>query len=84
MFKYTAHPEILRKYTSIGKNASRPWDDHYHFAVSILGNPSAFFACGDFWRHYKAMEFYSQERRKEVPLNGVLIPVQFFQETKVG
>lgn len=83
MYKYTAHPEVLRKYASIQKNSKRPWDDHYFQAVGIVGTTAAYFACGDFWRHYKAYEFYSPVQRKEVPLNGVLISVDWFTETKV-
>ena len=55
MIKYTAHPEVLRKFDSIAKNAQRPWDDHYIFAVSICGSKQAYFECGDFWKHYKVL-----------------------------
>ena len=82
MFKYTAHPEILRKYASIQKNSKRPWDDHYYFAVSITGTSSAYFACGDFWRNYKALEFYSPTVRREVPLNSMLLPAMYFLDTE--
>lgn len=83
MFKYTANPEVLRKYDSIQQNAKRPWDDQYYLAVRIVKTAAAYFACGDFWRHYRATEFYSTERRKVVPLNGVLISVEWFTETRV-
>jgi hypothetical protein len=81
MIKYTAHPEILRKFDSIQRNAKRPWDDHFLFAVSICGSNQAYFACGDFWKHYKGLEFFSVEPRREVPVNGVLIPVDYFTKT---
>lgn len=83
MFKYTAHPDVLRKYDSISKNSKRPWDDHYFQAVGMVGTAAAYFACGDFWRHYRNMEFYSPTRRKEIPLNGVLVSVDWFTEEKV-
>lgn len=83
MFKYTAHPDVLHKYNSIDKNSKRPWDDHFFLAKGIAGSSAAYFACGDFWRHYKAMAFYSPEKVKQVPLNGVLISVDWFTETKV-
>ena len=81
MIKYTAHPEVLRKFDSIAKNAKRPWDDHYIFAVSICGSKQAYFECGDFWKHYNGIEFFSVEKRKEVPVNGIMIPVDYFTET---
>jgi len=83
MFKYTAHPDVLHKYSSIKKNSKRYWDDHFFYAVHITGSSSSYFACGDFWRHYKAVSFYSKKRLKAVPINGVLIDAQWFQETKV-
>ena len=81
MNKYTADPEILRKFDSIQRNAKKPWDDNYLFAVRICGSHQAYFACGDFWKHYRALEFFSVEKCKEVPVNGVLIPVDYFIET---
>jgi hypothetical protein len=83
MFKYTARPDVLHKYNSIEKNSNRPWDDHFYYAVHITGSTSAYFACGDFWRHYQNIQFYSKERLKAVPLNGVLISVDWFTETQV-
>lgn len=83
MFKYTAHPDVLHKYNSISKNSKRPWDDHYFLAKSITKTASAYFACGDFWRHYMNCQFFSKTRRKEVPINGVLISVDWFTETVV-
>ena len=81
MYKYTANPEVLRKYDNIEKRSKCPWDDHYFLALDIVGTTSAYFACGDFWRHYHAMEFYSPVKRKTVPLNGVLVSVEWFTET---
>ena len=83
MYKYTAHPDVLRKYESIERNSKRPWDDHFFQAVGIAGTAAAYFACGNFWRNYRNIEFYSSEKRKEIPLNGVLISVDWFTETKV-
>lgn len=83
MIKYTAHPDVMHKYNSINKNSKRPWDDHYFLAKSIAGSSAAYFTIGDFWRHYENLEFYSLERRKEVPLNGVLISADWFTETNV-
>lgn len=80
-YQYTAHPDILRKYASIDQNANRPWDDHFHFAVSICGSVEAYFGCGDFWKHYPGIKFFSAEKRKAVPVNGVLISVDYFTET---
>lgn len=83
MYKYTAKPEVLKTYASITESARRPWDDHFYLALSIVGSSDAYFACGDFWRHYQACQFYSKERVRQVPINGVLISVDWFQETKV-
>jgi hypothetical protein len=82
VFKYTAHPDVLKKYASIKKNSKRPWDDHFFFAKHITWSAAAYFSCGDFWRHYFACKFYSVNRRTHVPINGVLIPVEWFTETK--
>jgi hypothetical protein len=82
MLKYTSHPDIIREYNAISKHSSKRWDDHYNFAVSICGSTRAYFDCGDFWRHYLAVEYYST-KRNEVPVNGVLIPVHYFKETRV-
>ena len=83
MYKYTALPGILHSYDSAKENSARPWDACYYLALGIVGTPDVYFACGDFWRHYRNCEFYSPQRRKTVPLNGVLIPVEYFVETKV-
>jgi hypothetical protein len=83
MFKYTADPEVLRKYDSISRNAKRPWDDHFFLARSITKTADAYFACGNFWRNYKNCQFFSKTRVKEVPVNGVMISVDWFTETKV-
>lgn len=83
MFKYTAHPNILHKYDSINRNSKKPWDDHFWLAISITGSTSDYFQCGHFWKHYSNIEFYSITQRKEIPLNGVLISVDYFIETKL-
>ena len=83
MFNYTPHPDILRKYDSIRRNAKRPWDDHFELACSITGSYTAYFQCGDFWKHYKGVNYYSVTKLKEVPVNGTLISSYYFIETKV-
>jgi hypothetical protein len=83
MYKYTAHPDVLHKYNSIKKNSKRPWDEHFHYALEITGSYQTYCDCGGFWDIYKAFEFYSKKRLKEVPLNGVLISVDWFTETEV-
>ena len=83
MIKYSAHPDVIRKYESIQHNAKRPCNDVFQYAVEICGSNQAYFACGDFWKHYTTMEFFSADKRKEVPVNGVLISVDYFQETIV-
>lgn len=83
MYLYTADPEVLRKYDEICANSRRPWDAVYYLALSICGTPSAFFGTGDFWRHYRACAYYSRERVKAVPINGILIPVDWFAEQAV-
>lgn len=83
MYKYTAHPEILRKFNSIEKNSKKPWDDRFFLAIEITGSSQNYFACGGFWKNYKAYEFYSIMRRAQVPLNGVLIPEKWFTITEV-
>ena len=83
MYRYTARPEVLHKYNSIAANSKRPWDAHFHYAVQITGSSQSYFACGDFWRHYMNCSFHSKERRKTVPINGVLISVDWFTETKL-
>ena len=83
MIKYTAHPEVIRKYESIRQNSKKPWDDEFQYATEICGSSKAYFACGDFWKHYFALDFFATVKRKEVPVNGVLISVDFFQETMV-
>ena len=83
MFKYTASPEVLRKYWSIEKHSSKPWNDRYYLALHITETAQAYFACGNFWRHYQTLEFYSPVKRKHIPVNGVLIDAAWFVETKV-
>jgi|688.fasta_scaffold2826387_1 hypothetical protein len=83
MIKYTAHPEVIRKYESIRRNSKKPWDDHFQYATEICGSSRAYFACGDFWKHYFALDFFATVKRKEVPVNGVLISVDYFTETSV-
>jgi len=83
MIKYSAHPEVIRKYESIRRNSKKPWDDHFLFAVEICGSNRAYFECGDFWKHYFALDFLATVKRKEVPVNGILISVDYFKETIV-
>lgn len=83
MYKYTADPEVLRRYEALNASSRRPWDAVFFYAVSIVGTSAAYFACGDFWRHYRACEFYSRLRRKTVPINGVQVSVDYFIETAV-
>lgn len=83
MYKYTAHKSVLNKYASIKKNSKRPWDDHYFLASRICGTAGAYFACGNFWRNYFNICFYSKTKRNTVPVNGVLIPVEWFTEEQV-
>ena len=83
MYKYTAHPDVLRKYRRATCRAERPWDAEFFLALEITGTPAAYFACGGFWKKYHALEFYSKERRTHVPLNGVLLDAKWFLETKV-
>jgi len=83
MIKYTAHPEVIRKYDSILRNSKKPWNDQFTYATEICGSSKAYFACGDFWKHYLTMEFYSPVERKEVPVNGVLISVDYFAQNGV-
>lgn len=83
MYKYTAHPDVLHKYVSIKQNSKRAWDDHFYYAVHITGSTDTYFACGNFWRHYQGIQFYSKNRVKAVPINGVLISAEWFVETKV-
>lgn len=83
MYKYTPCQEVLRKYASISQNAKRPWDDHYFLAKSIAGSAEAYFSSGDFWANYTGTCFYSHIKRKQVPVNGVLVNACWFQESKV-
>lgn len=82
MFKYTASPEVLRKFKSIRKNSKKPWNDEFHFAVYIIGSSDAYFRSGGFWKNYLPLVFYSPTRRKTVPVNGILINVEWFVETE--
>lgn len=83
MFKYTARQDVLDQYERLQKGTRRPWDSVFYYAVGIVGTTAAYFACGDFWRHYRACEFYSKERRREIPINGVMVSVDWFTETRV-
>lgn len=83
MYKYTANKDVLKKCVSIEKNSKRPWDDLFFFALDICGGARAYFACGNFWNNYNNTCFYSPKKRETVPVNGVLIPVEWFTETKV-
>lgn len=83
MFKYTACPNVLTVRDRLIKNSKRPWDAEYFYALEITGSPSAYFLCGNFWRNYENLEFYSKNKLKEVPVNGVLIPVNWFHESIV-
>jgi hypothetical protein len=82
MLHYTPCPDVIRKYDSIQRNSTYPGDDHYHFAVSICGSARLYFECGDFWKHYKNVSFFSPTSRVTVPINGVQINSMFFTETQ--
>ena len=83
MFKYTANPDTVAKLEQINKNSENPCNDSYFFAVRITRTAAAYVACGDFWKHYLKCRFYSATKRKEIPVNGILISAGWFVETKV-
>lgn len=82
MFKYTANTDIVQKFDQISKNSIN-LSDEYYLALSITGTARAYFSCGDFWTNYLACNFYSKTMRKEIPINGTLISVKWFTETKI-
>lgn len=83
MYKYIAQKELIKKYHSITKNSKKPWDDHFFLALEICKTASVYFQVGDFWKHYKSIQFYSVKPLRQVPLNGTLIDVKWFSEIKV-
>lgn len=83
MFKYTARKEILRDYFKWESDYVRYSGLSYSYGCTLAGSKSAFFAVGDFWKHYVGFEFYSLTRRKELPLNGVLVPAGIFEVSVV-
>ena len=82
MFKYTPHPDILRKYDNIQNNGKRPAHEHCRLAMGIC-SIQVYFQVGDFWKHYKGVNHYSETKLKMVPVNGALISSEYFMETKV-
>lgn len=82
MFKYVASKEVLKKYDSILKNSKHPYDAHYFLAISIVGTSAAYFQCGNFWKNYKSIVVYSPKKLTKVPLNGILISTEWFEETQ--
>lgn len=80
MYKYTADKSVLHKYASIRKNSKRPWDDEFYFACTICGGYTAYSAVGKFWKNYSGITYFSTTKRKQVPVNGVLIDVCWFKE----
>lgn len=82
MYKYTADSSVIHKFNCL-KKKPRGYDKVFDFALSVVGDSSAYFACGDFWRHYEHCAFYSNTRRKHIPINGVLVHVDWFVEEKI-
>lgn len=81
MYKYTAHPRILQLLRNAGRT-ERPWDAEYRLAKDLFGVRAAF-GIPYIWKKYRMFEFYSRKPLREVPLNGVLLPVALFSETEV-
>lgn len=84
MFKYTANKEVADQYTKL----SQKWcpeanDTLWNLSIRIAGTADAVFACGDFWREYTGTEFYSKTRLDRIPVNGVLLEAEWFEETVV-
>jgi hypothetical protein len=81
MFKYTAHPDVLRKYRNIVHRSPPIVGAAYRYACEITRSPQAYLDCGDFWRHYININLYSSTKLSRVPVNGVLIDAHWFLES---
>lgn len=83
MFKYTPRADIIRQFRSIENNSRRPRADYYALALKIVHDPVDLFACGDFWYNYLNTAYYAIDAVQAVPVGGVLVPVDQFEETVV-
>jgi hypothetical protein len=84
MFKYTPKASVLRdmEVPKIG----RYWDKEFFKRQEIL---KAHGASQDYTmsmmlsRYFKDVSFFSETKRKEIPVYGHLFPASMFDETKV-
>ena len=83
MFRYTPSREMLEDYnrTKIKQYNYRVDCPHYAYVRGVCrGNYIKMVA---FMKHWKHTDFYSQTRRNQVPVNGILFPIAFFDETEI-
>lgn len=72
MFKYTPEPTFLETFRRAEKRYKtyELLKEHFH-QYSII--------CV-FWRGYEGTCYFSKEKLREVPVNGIMFPVKYFKE----
>lgn len=81
MFKYTAKKEIKKDLLKIRK-APYVRDKEWNFIHSLVPKMSySMYVALRRW--YLDTVFYSPTKLKEVPVNGILIPVYLFDEEEI-
>lgn len=80
MFKYTPKKATLAELRKIRK---QPWvaNREYNFIRSLVGGNYTMYLA--IWRWFDGFVFYSPTRLSEVPLNGVLMPLELFDVEEI-
>lgn len=79
MYKYTVSKQIMRGLRSIRK-APYVLNKEYHYVQSHMPSGSNYTMHSTFTQYADGFEFYSPKKLREVPLHGIMFPVEMFDE----
>jgi len=80
MYKYTPNPGLLRGLQNARAKPYTPNSGQWGFASNLCLDYKMTVAMIQYWEH---VVFYSNSKRQQVPVYGILFPVSFFQEEQV-
>ena len=84
MFKYTPKKAILKQLLKARKKGyNMKTCSSYEYDMARALTKGDYSLTWRFMRYWEHVCFFSQTKRKEIPVNGVLFPVDLFEETSV-
>ena len=89
MYKYTPNKTLLKQFKRLqaGKSKyARQTPSAYEFAWRLCGrlggdSHTRYAQTEAFLQHWEGTQFFSEVKLKQIPINGILFPLEFFDET---